>query len=130
MQQQVTMHSGTLQLKTCSGNIAIFLQAFAAHNGEILSAAVVPSSNTMGSVVLTGGHDWQVHDSIMCSLLSVGVDVTALQQFCVSAQSLRCNICKGNCIAKSMSCLTSQEHSPCNPAASWQCRTHCIVVCC
>ena len=57
-------HGGTLQLKQCSGNTDCVLQAFAAHNGEILSAAVVPSFNTMGSIVLTGGHDWQVLDSI------------------------------------------------------------------
>ena len=36
------------------------MQAFAAHNGEILAAAALPSAGTAGSVVLTGGHDWQV----------------------------------------------------------------------
>ena len=39
---------------------AHFLQSFAAHNGEILAAAVIPSSGNVGSIVLTGGHDWQV----------------------------------------------------------------------
>lgn len=37
------------------------LQGFAAHNGEILAAAAIPTAGTAGSVVLTGGHDWQVH---------------------------------------------------------------------
>ena len=71
-------HSAMLQLKRCYSNTAIFLQAFAAHNAEILSAAVVPSSHTMGSIVLTGGHDWQVLNSIKCLPLSFRVMATAI----------------------------------------------------
>ena len=48
--------------QTCSDKNGNFLQGFAAHNGEILCAAVIPSSSTMGNIVLTGGHDWQVSD--------------------------------------------------------------------
>lgn len=36
------------------------LQGFAAHNGEILAAVHVPSVGSTGSVIVTGGHDWQV----------------------------------------------------------------------
>ena len=66
-------HSSMLQLKHAIPRFVTILQGFAAHNGEILSAAVVPSSDTIGSIVLTGGHDWQVCDSIVKSSLSGGV---------------------------------------------------------
>ena len=59
--------------QTCSGNTATFLQGFAAHNGEILTAAVIPSSNSMGSIVLTGGHDWQVSDGVLYLHFDLGL---------------------------------------------------------
>ena len=36
------------------------VQEFAAHNGEILAATAIPSAGAAGSVVISGGHDWQV----------------------------------------------------------------------
>ena len=63
----------TYQHMAFSNKFAIFLQGFAAHNGEILSAAVIPSSTTMGTIVLTGGHDWQASDGIRVFLFSLRI---------------------------------------------------------
>ena len=50
--------------------IAAFVQGFAAHNGEILAAAAIPSTSSAGSAVVSGGHDWQVRHIYLPSILT------------------------------------------------------------
>lgn len=46
----------------------VTLQGFSAHNGEILAAVSASAVGSIGSIIITGGHDWQVCLSLQLCL--------------------------------------------------------------